>query len=331
LSSITIPNSITGNVGASAFKGIQTAVVINASVTNTTIPPYMFNDNTTLTSITVSGNNIIAIGTSAFSGYTITPTTSPCTSLSQVYFPTSVSTISQSAFQNCTGLSSINLVNTTSVGTSAFNGCTNLLSVVSYATTNIIASGATTVFPTKTATSTIYTNDPNGANDYQGYFTFIIINQSLANPTSAILPYSTPGNPTSVPVGTTNQSIDNMISLNGVSSPSILLYGIPQSTNSTALNYYDPLTLQKNSFCTHYNIYNTSGTPQYFQFLPYCNGKSSSGSGGSSVSTVYSISNNVCTLQNNCVVCFSYVSNINFNSPTATTEGYVTLYANKLS
>jgi hypothetical protein len=291
----------------------------------------MFNDNTTLTSITVSGNNITTIGTSAFSGYT-SPTTSPCTALSQVYFSNSVSTISQSAFQNCTGLSSINLVNTTSVGTSAFSGCTNLKSVVSYATSNIIAPGATTVFPTKTATSTIYTNDPNGVADYSSYFTFIIINQSLDNPTSAILPYTSPGNPSSSG-GTTKQSIDNMISLNGVSSPSNLLYGIPQSTNSNALNYYDPLILQKNSFCTQYNIYNTSGTPQYFQFLPYCNGKSSSGStGGSSVSEIYSISNNVCTLQNNCVVCFSYVSDINFfNSPTNDDEGYVTLYANKLS
>jgi hypothetical protein len=314
LTSITIPTTI-NNVTGNAFSGV-TSVTIDGSATNTIIPASMFSSVTTLGSLSI-GSNVTAIGSSAFSG---------CSGLiDQIYFPNNLNNISSNAFQNCTSMTSINLINVTSLGNSAFNGCAKLASVVSYSTNSIIPNSVTSVFsPVGTTNATIYTNYTDASNDssnYKQYFANFVINQSLTSVTSAAIPYTTPG----------TQSINNVVSLNGPSSPTNLLYGIPQSSDSNQTNYIE--TLHLNSYCSQYTIYNTSGTPQYFQFLPYCNGKSSS-----QVKNVYSISNNICTIQNNCVVCFLYTGKINFVPPSPPppppqpiNENYVATYAATLS
>ena len=93
------------------------------------------------------------------------------------------------------------------------------------------------------------------------------------------------------------------------------------------MNYVNPsITTSKLQPGLQYVIYNKSGIPQYIQFYPYCNCKSSSESTvGASVTSVFSIANNICTIQPNSVICFIYVGNTDGND-----EGYITGYANNI-
>jgi hypothetical protein len=66
-------------------------------------------------------NSVTSIGNSAFL---------LCTGLTSVTIPNSVTSIGDSAFNSCTGLTSVTIPNSvTSIGKSAFNGCTGLTSV----------------------------------------------------------------------------------------------------------------------------------------------------------------------------------------------------------
>ena len=152
LTSVTIPNSVT-RIGYSAFYGCTglTSVTIPDSVTN--IGGGAFYGCTGLTSITVSGGNkkfdsrnncngiietasntliygckntdipdsVTSIGESAFRG---------CTGLTSITIPDSVTDIGVSAFEGCTGLASISFSNSvTSIGYGVFSGCTGLTSI----------------------------------------------------------------------------------------------------------------------------------------------------------------------------------------------------------
>ena len=152
LTSVTIPNSVT-RIGYSAFYGCTglTSVTIPDSVTN--IGGGAFYGCTGLTSITVSGGNkkfdsrnncngiietasntliygckntdipdsVTSIGESAFRG---------CTGLTSITIPDSVTDIGGSAFEGCTGLTSISFSNSvTSIGYGVFSGCTGLTSI----------------------------------------------------------------------------------------------------------------------------------------------------------------------------------------------------------
>jgi hypothetical protein len=129
-----------------------------------------------------------------------------------------------------------------------------------------------------------------------------------------------------------SQRLYNVVSLYGNtyyinSSNQNELYGIPQSTQSSKLNYINPLPITSNlQPGLQYVIYNKSGISQYIQFYPYCNTKNSAGSsGGASVANVFSIANNICTIQPNSVICFIYVGTTDTSS-----EGYITGYANNI-
>jgi hypothetical protein len=75
-------------------------------------------------------NGVTSIGTSAFQN---------CTGLTSIEIPSGVTSIGNNAFQNCTGLTSIELPSgVTSIGNSAFQNCTGLTSIE-------IPSGVTTI------------------------------------------------------------------------------------------------------------------------------------------------------------------------------------------
>ena len=151
LTSVTIPNSVT-SIGESAFFGTGlTSVTIPNSVTS--IGTYAFNNCSGLTSIvvdkgnvtydsrdncnaiietatntlitgcnsTIIPNSVTSIGESAFYG---------CSGLTSVTIPNSVTSIGEDAFCNCIGLTSVTIPNSvTSIGEYAFDGCTGLTSV----------------------------------------------------------------------------------------------------------------------------------------------------------------------------------------------------------
>ena len=152
LTSITIPDSVT-SIGYWAFYGCTglTSITIPDSVTS--IGNGAFDGCTGLASITVSGGNkkfdsrnncngiietasntlisgckntdipdsVTSIGDSAFDS---------CTGLTSITIPDSVTSIGDGAFYGCTGLTSITIPDSvTAIGASAFSGCTGLTSV----------------------------------------------------------------------------------------------------------------------------------------------------------------------------------------------------------
>ena len=135
LTSITIPNSVT-SIGGSAFKVCDALTSIIIENGNTV---YDSRDNCnaiieTETNTLVVGcknstipNSVTSIGNSAFNG---------CDGLTSITIPNSVTSIGVGAFNYCTGLTSITIGNgVTSIGNSAFNGCDGLSEIYSMAKT----------------------------------------------------------------------------------------------------------------------------------------------------------------------------------------------------
>ena len=152
LTSITIPNSVT-SIGYYAFSHCSglTSITIPNSVT--TIGSYAFNGCTGLTSITIP-NSVKSIGESAFSGCSgltsikvgsgntrydsrdncnaiiETATNTLIQGCKNTIIPNSVTSIGDSAFSICTGLTSITIGNSvTTIGDYAFYYCTGLTSI----------------------------------------------------------------------------------------------------------------------------------------------------------------------------------------------------------
>ena len=177
LTSINIPNSVT-IIGESAFEGCSGLTSINIPNSVTTIESWAFFGCSGLTSINIP-NSVITIGFRAF-GYcerltSITVDTDNanfsssegvlfdksqqiliqcpkgkkgeynipnsvtiigesafegCSGLTSINIPNSVTTIIYWAFKNCSGLTSINIGNSvTTIGESAFEGCSGLTSI----------------------------------------------------------------------------------------------------------------------------------------------------------------------------------------------------------
>ena len=130
LTNITIPNSVT-DIGSEAFfKCTELANIVvdenntvydsrdncNAVIEKNTNKLVFGCKNTTIP------NNVTSIGDSAFYG---------CTGLTSITIPSSVTSIGNSAFSGCTGLTSITIPSSvTSIGRSTFSGCTGLTSIM---------------------------------------------------------------------------------------------------------------------------------------------------------------------------------------------------------
>ena len=129
LTSITIPNSVT-SIGDRAFNGCSGLADITVAMSNT---KYYSAGNCLIetvtktlifgckTSVIPTDGSVMSIGISAFEG---------CTGLTSITIPDSVTTIGWYAFNGCTGLTSVTIPNSvTSIGYSAFNGCSSLESI----------------------------------------------------------------------------------------------------------------------------------------------------------------------------------------------------------
>lgn len=152
LTSINIPNSVT-KIGMSAFANCSKLTSINIPDSVTIIDAYAFSDCSSLTSINIS-NSVTSIGDDAFSGCSSlnkihisednqtydsrdncnaiikTATNELIVGCSTTIIPSTVSSISKSAFQNCRNLTKITIPNSvTEIGHGAFLGCTNLTTV----------------------------------------------------------------------------------------------------------------------------------------------------------------------------------------------------------
>ena len=159
---IVIPESVTYNgttysvtsIGNSAFFGCSNLTSITIPNSVMSIGEYAFNDCGGLTAVHISDlnawcniqfsdnplsyahhlylngqeirnllipNSVTSIGASAFNG---------CSGLTSVTFSNSVTSIGSSAFTNCSGLTSVTIPNSvTSIGSSAFYGCCSLTSI----------------------------------------------------------------------------------------------------------------------------------------------------------------------------------------------------------
>lgn len=117
---VVIPEGVVymGNSSYAPFKNNSQVTSISCPSTLTNISQYACNGASNL--ISVSGiENVTAIGTNAFS---------KCYNL-EIDLPSGLKTLGQSAFLNCSKISSLQIPSITDWGTYTFQNCTSLLSV----------------------------------------------------------------------------------------------------------------------------------------------------------------------------------------------------------
>ena len=133
LTSVTIPNSVT-SIGVVAFRGCSglTSVTIPNSVTS--IGEIAFSRCSGLTSVVVDKNNGTFDSRDNCNAIIETSTNKLIVGCKSTLIPNSVTTIGESAFSGCEGLTSVTIPNSvTSIGDWAFRGCSGLTKLVSLA------------------------------------------------------------------------------------------------------------------------------------------------------------------------------------------------------
>jgi M6 family metalloprotease-like protein len=131
LTSVTIPGSVT-SIGGDAFSGCTglTSVTIPASVTS--IGTYAFSGCTGLEAINVDADNTAysSVDGILYNKNQSAIVRAPAGIIGAVTIPANVTSIGESAFSGCTGLTSVTIENgVTGIGDFAFDGCTGLTEI----------------------------------------------------------------------------------------------------------------------------------------------------------------------------------------------------------
>ena len=131
LTSVNIPEGVT-SIGSYEFNGCTGLTSVNIPSSVTSIGYDVFNECTGLTAINVSSDNLAYsfIDGILYNKEKTTLIICPKGKTGSVNIPSSVTSIGDYAFYECTGLTAINIPSSvTSIGYDAFNGCTGLTSV----------------------------------------------------------------------------------------------------------------------------------------------------------------------------------------------------------
>ena len=129
LTSITIPNSVT-SIGLEMFRGCSslTSITIGNSVTN--IVTGAFDGCSELANIIVDGDNLVYDSRENCNAIIEKETNKLIKGCKNTIIPNSVTSIGNSAFEACIGLTSITIPEgVISIGNSAFSGCNGLTSI----------------------------------------------------------------------------------------------------------------------------------------------------------------------------------------------------------
>ena len=129
LTSITIPERV-ATIGESAFHGCSSLTSVPIPTSVTSIGDYAFRNCSSLTSMVVETGNTIYDSRDNCNAIIETATNTLIAGCQNTTIPNSVTSIGESAFENCDALTSVTIPNSvTSIGESAFEDCSALTSV----------------------------------------------------------------------------------------------------------------------------------------------------------------------------------------------------------